>query len=183
MIWWVLLTILIIIFIFISIFWINQIRYGLSSDRIVFMPTISKKVLTELTKILDIENTENQYFVEFGAGLANIAGWISKNYCFRDIIAVEIDGQTIIMAKFWNFIKNQKLNFVQKNIFDYDLPKNSIVYIFLGKQVLTNLYLQKKLDGNLIISLTFNIKNLEPTKTINIGKPYNNLYIYDFRKN
>jgi hypothetical protein len=83
MIWWVLLTILIIIFIFISIFWINQIRYGLSSDRIVFMPTISKKVLTELTKILDIENTENQYFVEFGAGLANIAGWISKNYCFE----------------------------------------------------------------------------------------------------
>ncbi len=183
LIWIFLFLSLQVLFWFVIVFWCFQIYYTINKDTIGLVPTASQKVLDSFA-IINSEFgivTENTKFVEIGAGLANVSGWVSKNHNFQEVIGVEIDGLTVLFAKIWNLWKRQKVNLIRKNVFNYEIPKGSVVYSYLTPNVLDKLYQQKKLNGSLIISLTFSINNLEPDWKIQLKSPYNRLLVWDLR--
>jgi hypothetical protein len=186
-----LLTILTLLLVFILtfflvllfIFWVFQFSYSLDKNKIGYLPTNSKKVLNRLSKIFkQFEIEQKDYdFVELGCGTANISGWVSQNHDFKKIIGVEMDFMTIFMAKVLTKLKGQKVDLIRKNVFNYKIEKKSIIYCYLGHHILNNLYKQKKLDGHLVISLTFSLKDKKPDYKENVGLFYQNIYVYDFR--
>lgn len=183
-----LLIILIFILCFYSFFCLFQIYLFIRKDTIPFLSTSSREVNQNLKKIfskyLDAEpDTQKPAFVELGCGLANILGWVKKNQSsyFREFIGVDIDYSIIACAKLWNFLKRQKVSLKRHNIFEYDIPKNSVLYCYLGTNIMDMLYKQGKLKGFLVISTTFAITEAEADQKFKLSNFYNSLYVYDFR--
>jgi len=161
-----------------------QLYYGFSKDKIGFLPSLSNKLNKEM------ENTfkkhlgdESKYiFVELGAGVANIAGYVAKQFDFKKVIAVEMDPFVILFGKILNSFSTKSIEFVKSNIFDYKIPKNSVLYCYLGHFILQKMYEEGLLDGHLVISTTFRLEAVLPDEVIEMNNFYKRLYVYDFRK-
>ena len=179
-----LLFLLITLLVLVSIFWIFQITYTLNKDKIGFLPSLSGKLNLQLLRIFDqyIHNTKDYSFVELGAGVANIAGFINKNFEFKKVIAVEIDPITIFFGKLFNNISGTNIEFHRKDIFAYQIPQKSVLYCYLGTHIMEKLHKQGKFDGHLVVSTTFKLKEVEPVETIEMNNFYMRMYVYDFRK-
>ena len=169
-------------FIFFNIFWFSQIRYSMNKNRIVYVPTKSKKVLKEIRNYLQESkiNTEEYHLVELGSGLANVISWLTNQFKFKKTIGVEVNWMIYLFAKFIFFFKKTKIEFINKDVFDYEIPEKSVVYCYLTDQIITNLYQKGALKNTIFFSLTFAIKDVEPAKKIQLDNFYKNLYIYDF---
>ena len=180
----ILLAFLLALLIFVGIFWIFQISYTFSNDKIGFLPTLSGKLNMQLFRIFEeyLHDPSQYSFVELGAGVANIAGMISKRFNFKEVVAVEIDPITVFFGKLINTFGGTTVNFIQKNIFDYDIPEGSVLYCYLGTHIMEKLYHAGKLDGHLVISTTFKLKEVEPVEVIEMNNFYLRMYVYDFRK-
>ena len=178
---------LVVLLLVLFIFWLFQFSYSFDKNKIGYLPTNSKKVLNTLLEVFErFEIKEADYdFVELGCGLANVAGWVYSNHTFKKVIGVEMDFMTVFMARMLAKLKKQKLQLIRKNVFDFDIQDKSVIYCYLGHTILNNLYKQKKLDGHLVISLTFSLKNKQPDfkKSINVFYKdlYKDLYVYDLR--
>jgi SAM-dependent methyltransferase len=180
----VLLTLLLSLLIFVTIFWIFQISYTLSQDKIGFLPSLSGKLNMQLLRVFDhyLDETKEYSFVELGAGVANIAGMISKRFEFKDVIAVEIDPITVFFGKLLNNFAGTNVEFVRKDIFAYKIPSKSVLYCYLGTHIIEKLYQQGKFDGHLVVSTTFKLKEVEPVEVIEMNNFYMRMYVYDFRQ-
>jgi hypothetical protein len=180
-----------IIILFFLLFWfilfcvigVFQVYYNFSNDKIGFLPSISSKLNKQLAIIFEkhIKDTSKYEFIERGAGLANISGYIQKNFNFKKVTAVEIDFITIFFGKLLAKLTRSKIEFVRQNVFDYKVPKKSVLYFYLTTSILEKLYQQGKLDGHVVISTTFKLKNLKPDESIKMNNFYRWMYVYDFR--
>lgn len=165
---------------------IYEFACNLSKYRIGYLPTISPKILNT---ILDIpkkyyseKKSQELNFVELGSGLANVTTAISKNKTFGQNYAVEVDFVWHYLAKFMAFLGRAKINFVHKNVFKYTSPKDSVIYCYLGSSIIQRLYEEGFFKGNIMVSTTFWLKDVEPTETIKLGGFYGRVFVYDFRK-
>ncbi len=166
--------------VFLSI--IEQIFYTWNNGRVVFLPTelrlIKSKVIEWIQKY-ELK-TEEMSLIELGCGRAGFLRSMSK-YVWKQKIGVE--GQFIlsVKSKFLNFGKNIKI--IHGDIFNFEIPKNSIVYCYLGTKNMNELHSIGKLKGSLVISLDYKIDNIEPNESYHISdkKVQNNLFLYDFR--
>jgi SAM-dependent methyltransferase len=168
---------------FLGVFWGFQIYYTIAKNRIVFVPTFSKKVLKEIKKYIQKAkiNTKEYNLVELGCGTANVSNWLLKNFEFKKAIGVEIDFITYFTAKFFSAFRKSKIQFIRKDVLKYDVPKQSIIYLYLRSTIVTQLYIQNKFKESLVFSLTFPIRGIKPSKTVKLNNFYDKLYIYDFR--
>jgi SAM-dependent methyltransferase len=168
---------------FLGVFWGFQIYYTIAKNRIVFVPTFSKKVLKEIKKYIQKAkiNTKEYNLVELGCGTANVSNWLLKNFEFKKAIGVEIDFITYFTAKFFSAFRKSKIQFIRKDVLKYDVPKQSIIYLYLRSTIVTQLYIQNKFKESLVFSLTFPIRGIKPSKTVELNNFYDKLYIYDFR--
>lgn len=180
----VLLTLLLSLLIFVTIFWIFQISYTISQDKIGFLPSLSGRLNMQLLRVFDhyLHDPAQYSFVELGAGVANIAGMISKRFQFKNVIAVEIDPVTVFFGKLLNNFAGTNVEFVRKDIFAYQIPSNSVLYCYLGTHIIEKLYKQGKFDGHLVVSTTFKLKDVEPVEVIEMNNFYMRMYVYDFRQ-
>lgn len=180
----ILLFLLLTSLVLISIFWIFQITYTVSQDKIGFLPSLSGKLNLQLLRIFDqyLHTPKDYSFVELGAGVANIAGFINKNFDFKKVIAVEIDPITIFFGKLINNLAGTNIEFYRKDIFAYKIPEKSVLYCYLGTHIIEKLYKQGKFDGHLVVSTTFKLKEVEPVEVIEMNNFYMRMYVYDFRK-
>lgn len=160
-----------------------QISYSFSKDKIGFLPSISGKLTNELEKTFykHLKDPSKYTFVELGAGVANIAGFVANQFEFKKVVAVEVDPFVIFFGEILNMFSKKPIEFVRKNLFDYDTPKNSVLYCYLGHTILERMYKEGRLDGHLVISTTFRLEGVLPDEVIEMNNFYQRLFIYDFR--
>jgi|688.fasta_scaffold159981_3 hypothetical protein len=178
------LALLLALLIFLAIFWTFQISYTISQDKIGFLPSLSGKLNLQLLRIFDqyLHDPKDYSFVELGAGVANIAGFINKNFEFKEVIAVEIDPITVFFGKLINNISGTNVEFIRKDIFAYKIPQKSVLYCYLSTHIMEKMLRQGKFDGHLVVSTTFKLKKTEPVEIIEMNNFYMRMYVYDFRK-
>jgi hypothetical protein len=166
--------------VFVSI--VEQIFYTWNNSRVVFLPTelsLIKGRVAEWIKKYDLK-TEEMTLLELGCGRAGFLRSMSK-LSWKEKIGVE--GQLVLSlkSKFLNFGK--KIQIIHGDIFNYNIPSNSLVYCYLGIDNMNQLYNLGKLKGSLIISLDYAIEGVEAIESIKISdrKIQNHLHLYDFR--
>jgi hypothetical protein len=140
-------------------------------------------ILKTLTRYLG-NDSDSYNLIELGAGMATMSYYLSRQWKWKKVEAVEI-GPFIIMAGKLRFLfarPKTPVHFVKQNIFTYKIPAKSVVYCYLFSSLVTKLYKEGSLKGSLVLSLTFPIEGIEPTKVIELESWQNRLLIYDFRE-
>jgi hypothetical protein len=161
---------------------LEQIFYTWNNGRVVFLPTNTKltndKIL-EIIKKYELK-TEEMSLIELGCGRAGFLRSMS-NFNWKEKIGVE--GQLILSLKSKVLNLGQKIKIIHGDIFNYKIPKNSLVYCYLGVKNMNELYQSKELQGSTVISLDYAIEGVEPQEMIILSnkKVQNTLYLYDFR--
>lgn len=171
---------IVLILSFLSI--LEQIFYTWNNSRVVFLPTNTKLIQDKvlgLIKKYELK-TEEMSLIELGCGRAGfLRSMSSMNWKEK----VGIEGQFIlsVKSKLLNFGRNIKI--IHGDIFNYEIPKNSLVYCYLGVKNMNELYESNKLQGSAVISLDYAINGIEPQECIYLSerKVQNTLYFYDFR--
>jgi SAM-dependent methyltransferase len=180
----ILLLLLILLLILLLVIWIHQLYYGIATDRIVFFPTSVKKIDKELDIIISkyLPKTSDYELVELGCGVGNVLRHLAAKFSWKKVTGVELDWMTYIVAKF--FSRKSNVTIVQDNILNHKIESKSLVYCFLGTQIMDKLHKAGQFDNHLVISLDFPITSAEAKEVfelegISIQK---RLYVYDFRK-
>jgi SAM-dependent methyltransferase len=180
----IILFILILLLILLFIIWIHQLYYGIATDRIVFFPTSVNKIDKELEIIINkyLPETKDYELVELGCGVGNVLRHLSKKFVWQKAIGVELDWMTYVTAKF--FSRNSNVTIVQNNIFKHKIEQKSLIYCFLGSEIMDHLYTEKQFVNHLLISLDFPIHNVEAKEVFELPgfSIQKRLYVYDFRK-
>ena len=130
-------------------------------------------------------DTANYNLVELGCGRAVVTQHLANSNNFKKILAIDSESNIIAAAK--KLKPNPKIEFLVEDIFKFQSPKSSIIYCYLFPRIMSRLYIERRLEGNLIISLTFPIKGVEPTEIILIENlprlrfTQCEIFVYDFR--
>lgn len=181
---WFLLLLLIVISAISIIFGVTQFYFNLSNDKIGFVPTLSGTLNKRLAEVFTkyLKDPSKYTFVELGSGVANISSYVSSQFNFKEVIAVEIDPLILTFGKFLNLFYKSKVKFVRRNIFNYEIPKKSVLYCYLTTSILERLLKENRFQGHLVISTTFKLKNVTPVEVIEMRNFYRRMYVYDFRE-
>jgi SAM-dependent methyltransferase len=180
----ILLFILILLLILLLVIWVHQLYYGIATDRIVFFPTSVKKIDKELDIIINkyLPKTSDYELVELGCGTGNVLRHLAARFTWKKATGVELDWMTYIAAKF--FSRKSNVTIVQDNILKHKIESKSLVYCFLGTQIMDKLYEVGQFDNHMVISLDFPITSAEAKEVFELEgmSIQKKLYVYDFRK-
>jgi hypothetical protein len=161
---------------------LEQIFYTWNNGRVVFLPTNTKLTRDKILELIKKYNlkTEEMSLIELGCGRAGFLRSMSS-LVWKERVGIE--GQFILSmkSKMLNFGKDIKI--IHDDIFNYDIPDNSLIYCYLGVKNMNELHKSKKLQGSILISLDYAIEGVEPQENIHLSdrKVQNTLYLYDFR--
>ncbi|MEI6728901.1 MAG: rRNA adenine N-6-methyltransferase family protein [bacterium] len=160
-----------------------QIYINYSSDKIGFVPSSSPKLSQAMYKIVHeyIKKQEKYTFVELGSGISNNTITAAKRFRFKRFIAVELDPFLVVFSKFFAFLNKVNIEFYVADLYKFQIPKDSIIYCYLGNTIVTKLYKQGSFKGQLVISTTFKINDVKETQSHYIGGIYRKIFVYDFR--
>lgn len=131
-----------------------------------YVPT-SKKQLDKILKNISLK--KNDVFVELGSGDGRLVRYVVKKYNVKGI-GVEINPLLIWWSRFLakrDGVKSQ-LQFVRKNIFNYQLTDTDYLYVFLMPELIQKLLPKFKKElkkGTIIISHGFKIIGFEKRLT------------------
>ncbi len=177
-----LISVLLLIF---TAFLLKYMIYSNLKDNVGYVPTFIGPVADAL---IDIVNryvggeTKSYSLVEPGAGMANVTNFLASKFEWKEAIAIEGELSVHLLSRVKQLFRKTKINFVCRDIYKYDYPKNSVIYCYLLNNMITKMYNMGKFKGSLIITLTFSIEGVEPTEKIAIkGFLQKHMYVYDFR--
>ncbi len=128
-----------------------------------------------------IPNSEKVAFIEPGAGIGNVARLMARRYRWKEVRAIDLSILLCFWAKLYAFVFRSPVTVVRGNIFDQTYPKGSLVYCYLTSPILDQLYAQKKLEGCLVVTLTFVIPGVKATEEHVLPNWQKCVYVYDFR--
>jgi len=157
-------------------------------DRVVYYSSNLKeqgKVLEAIIKKYITargEATADYALVEPGAGFAHMARFLAQKYTWREIIAVEIGRVVLLIGRLLSLLRQDHITFIYADIFSYTVPQKSLVYCYLTSAIITRLYQEGKLNGQLVVCLTFTIEGVEPTEEIELKSWQKRIQVYDFRE-
>lgn len=165
----------------------KRITRLLSPDYAVLVDSNISSIAPTLKLIIDkyAPNTEDCNLVELGCGRAVVTDNLASNYKFKQVIAVDSEAEIITLAKAKS--KNSDIQFLTQDIFNYKAPEGSIIYCYLFARLMNRLYREGRLNGSLVISLTFAISGVEPTEILAASQDKNykftqkEIFVYDFR--
>ncbi|QCX00636.1 class I SAM-dependent methyltransferase [Aggregatimonas sangjinii] len=120
-------------------------------------------------------------FIEVGSGYGKILDLAAKEFEWKSLIAIEIDFLTIMIARFSNLIKRMPITFVHKDIFDYEIPKGSLVYCYMSTPIISRLFDEGAFENCVVLSLTFPIQEIPCSATYDVEGFQKRLFVYDFR--
>jgi 16S rRNA A1518/A1519 N6-dimethyltransferase RsmA/KsgA/DIM1 with predicted DNA glycosylase/AP lyase activity len=142
-----------------------------------FVPT-QKKVLDRIFSRIKIK--KNDIFYDLGCGDGRLPLYISQNYKIQSF-GVELNPLLHIFSKLKaRILKQNKVTYIKKNLFDINLKNATIIYLFLFPEVLVKLSKKMKKEckkNTLVISHGFQINNMK-NKLFDIkkGKPFFTYY-------
>lgn len=180
----ILLLILIIALILLLVIWVHQLYYGFATDRIVFFPTNVKKIDSELDIVINkyLPQTQDYDLVELGCGTGSVLRHLNNKFVWKKATGVELDWMTYTVAKF--LARKTNTEIIQDDIFKHKIEQKSLVYCFLGSEIMDKLYTQKQFDNHLVVSLDFRISGVDANEVFELPgfSIQKRLYVYDFRK-
>lgn len=138
-------------------------------------PIILKKINEK------INQTKDHNFIELGSGYAQVSRFAAENFSWKKIEAVEIDLLVVLWCKIKKYFNGLPINYVHKNIFDYNIDTPSVLYVYANNTIVSKLYKDGKLKDCLVFTLTFKINDLSPNETYPLTSFHKNLFVYDFR--
>ena len=181
------LTLVILISIFSYLFFlITEFPYFKDKNKTFYFPSKIKFLKPAFEKFieeyLNDKKTEKYNFIELGAGLGKVAYYAAENYIWKRVVAVELNWRLIAFAKLTASFKKTKINFVKSDILEYEIRKNMVIYWYFTHGIMKKLYDEGFFKGNLLLSLTFELRGVEPTKIYKLDNFQGELYVYDFRE-
>ncbi len=185
MIFLVMFFIVLIIF---AVFMIIQVIHAIASmkkNRIFFHPTgkiIISKYLPEIIKKYNLK-TDTINFVEIGAGDCNVIIEISRKYTWKTLLAIDVEFFVYIWGKVLLKLKklDNDIKYIKTDCIDFNYLPNSLIYCYMGRDIMEVMYNKDKFKNQFVISLTFPIANVIENEKIVLDTYQNNIYIYDFR--
>jgi SAM-dependent methyltransferase len=178
------LVLLAIIFSGVMYLWVDQILYNMREHQIGYFPSLvpglQKKIQTLLKKYH--LSPDQSAFVELGCGLGSVCFFAYKKLTFKRVVGVDLNGILITLARFWNSFKGSGVELVKSDVYKYKIPSKAFVYCYLGGTIMTELYHRQLFADTFLVSITFPIKDIEPTEVIKLGGFYKKMYVYDFRQ-
>ena len=178
---WLLVAIFLVL---VTIFLFKYMIHVNSKDHIGYLPTMlsaTGEKLTEVIKKYVGDQTSKYNLVEPGAGLGNVSYYLSLQFKWKQVLAIEDEIGTILVAKLKGLFRQKTVTFVKANIFEYDFPTHNVIYCYLLSEMIDKLYSQGKLRGSLVISLTFPLTDIKPTETFELAGFQKHMFLYDFR--
>ena len=134
----------------------------------------SEKVAKAMCKLANIKNSDVIYDLGSGEGIALFVA--AKDFGAKGI-GIEIDPIRYWYSKILKYFKNEnKVNFIRGNIFDKDLSKASVIFVYLVPKTLDKLLPKFKKElkkGTRIVSFRYEVNM--PLKSID---KKNNLRLY-----
>ena len=181
------LVLILLITVLIGCLWVlaQQLIYSFVPQRIVFFPTLlSLELQINLVELVQnyISNTHQVRLIEPGCGVAHVARFLQQNFEWQEVQGLEIDRATFWLAKIFNWFSPNKVQLNRTDILEVDLPPQSVLYCYLGGDLMQLLYDQGKFYNKLVISLTFRIPDVEPTEVMELSKLHHRFVVYDFRE-
>lgn len=181
------LTVIILVSIAAYLFFLaTELPYFKDKNKTFYFPSKIKFLKPAFERFvedyLNDGKTEKYNFIELGAGLGKVAYYAAENYAWEKVIAVELNWRLIEFAKLKANFKKTKIDFVKSDIFEYKIPQNSVVYCYFSYAIMTKLYEEGFFKGNILLSLTFELRGVEPTKVYKLDNFQGELYVYDFRE-
>ncbi|HSI20759.1 MAG TPA: class I SAM-dependent methyltransferase [Verrucomicrobiae bacterium] len=128
-----------------------------------------------------IPKTEKVLFIEPGAGIGNVARLMARRYRWKEVQAIDISVLLCFWAKAYALAFRSPLKVFRGNIFNQNYPKGSLVYCYLTSPILERLHKEKKLEGTLVVTLTFAIPGVQATEECSLTNWQGQVYVYDFR--
>jgi hypothetical protein len=170
------------VLIFMSLFFGLQVYYGLRGGFIVFVPSLSRALETEVNTILHACETNHGRldFVELGCGLANVSAMVEKKWGFKKIEGVELNPLLVMLSRLFLFFRKSRIKIVNLNVFRYQPDNPSIFYAYLSTPILDKLHQSGFFQGHLLICPSFRLSAKTPDQRIVLGGFYKELNVYDF---
>ena len=163
---------------------IYQFYYSFNPRRMVLFPTfLDQNTKENMTKIIQkyCPTTEDVELLEIGCGSAHTAHFLGKEFRWQKVLGVEVDFLTFQIARVVNHFSQTKIQLLQQDIFEYEFTTNSVLYCYLGGEIMKSMYNEGKFKNCLVITLTFPIENLTPTEKVELSNSHHRFFIYDFR--
>jgi len=128
-----------------------------------------------------VKRPQKTAFIEPGAGLAHLSHWAKDHYAWKCITAIELNLSLLFLARLLDLKRGKGVRYVRTNLLQFTYPKGSFVYCYLYEPILQRLYTEGRLDGCLVVSLTFAIPDVKPTEEIAVPGWQKRMLVYDFR--
>ena len=162
-------------------------RMSTLPDRVIYHSSNLKEQGPVLKRIVESfiegrgENTADYTLVEPGAGLGRVSQFLLRSFAWKAAYAIEVGPFILGLAKLRSWVLPSRLVFVKQDFFQYKFPPKSLVYCYLFPALITKLYRQGSLKGQLVVSLSFAIEGLPPTQVLPLASWQKCLYVYDLR--
>ena len=189
--------------------WIGyeQWQYMHDPHKMLFLSSSNKEIQEKLAQVISnyVSETKNYNLVELGCGKAVILKYLTQKYSWKSVTGIE--GQKSVWLQAWVnctilpklniFAKKlptcqrrsksktlgglNKIRLLNQNIFDYTSKKPTFHYCYLGVKLMKELYDKGLFSDSIVVSLDYEIENLEPIKIIQLetkGKIQNQLLVY-----
>jgi hypothetical protein len=181
------LVLILLIIMLIGWLWVLalQLSYSFDHRRIVFFPTIfSSELQINLIKLIQnyVFDTHHVKLIELGCGVAHVSRFLQLKFNWQEVQGLEIDRATCWLAHLFNWFSPIRVPLRRADILQVDLPPQSVLYCYLGGDLMRLLYDQEKFYNQLVISLTFRIPDVEPTEVVELSKLHHRFVVYDFRE-
>jgi hypothetical protein len=172
------ITLLIIFF----IIKIAQGIYGFKKLHIFYHATSHNNIDLIYNYLKDLKlNYKDYSFYDLGAGDGRVIYNLSKKLIFKEAIAIDSEFWIFKVLQFKNyFFYKQVLTTIKKDIFEVQIEKPAIIFLYMGYKINSKLYELGILKNSLVITLTFPIDDLIPDKEIKTNDYQKNIYIYKF---
>jgi hypothetical protein len=183
----VLITIVIILVALIVLTTLKLIHslHSMQKNRIFFHPTDRQVIENHLPRIIiNYSLKPNELnLIEVGAGDCAVIIKASHLYTWQSMLAIEVESIVYLWGKFLLKIKglDKKIVYIKSNCIDYVYPTNSLIYCYMGRDIMKSMYNNKRFEGQFVISLTFPIEGVVETEKITLDTYQKCIYIYDFR--
>lgn len=165
------------------ILYLWHIVFTTIKGNIFYYPTHIQDIELEFRTLIDELDIDvsSVSFYDIGSGLGSMIEYVYDNYPFKEHIGIEIDPVMFVYSKIHTFITRRKIRVLLNSSEKVNYGSNNLIYAYLNPKLINQLYQSGALKGNIFVSLTFALDDIEPNKIFIIPKFQKKLSVYDFR--
>lgn len=152
--------------------------------RVGYLPSYLPHLREKLPQIMAqlVPDTSAYEFIELGCGTGHVLEYFRETYEFNHYTGVELDFVWYLVGK-WGHRDHPNTTLIHKNVLDFypESARPKVIYAYLLPEILRELHRRGCFKNALVITLSFEIPEVEPVLKIPTSKVQQHLLAYDFR--